>query len=59
MKYLIVLAAPLFAYLLCGFIAWDFNPGNWTADGRFACALMGAMAAGFGALIVKEMKGTA
>jgi hypothetical protein len=46
MKYLIVLAGPLLAYLLCGFIAWDLNPGNWTDDGRFVCALLGLMAAG-------------
>lgn len=34
------IAAGVFAYLMCAFVAWDINAGNWGFDGRFAAAML-------------------
>jgi hypothetical protein len=28
-------------YLLCAFVAWNLNPGDWNTQARFFCALFG------------------
>lgn len=41
--------AALAMYLLCAFVAWDFNASNWPSDGRAMCAylMVTAYVAGF------------
>jgi hypothetical protein len=43
-------AAMLVVYALAAFVAWSWNPGGWSADGRMFCAIFmvgaGVMAAG-------------
>ena len=29
-------------YLLAGFVAWDWNPGNWDAFGRASAVMIAA-----------------
>lgn len=37
---LIWILLPILTYMIGGFIAWDFNPGNWDEFGRFLIALL-------------------
>lgn len=36
--------SALIVFDLAAFVAWDFNPGNWTTDGRCYTALCAAVA---------------
>jgi ABC-type Fe3+ transport system permease subunit len=34
------ICTTLIVYLLCAFIAWDLNPGNWPGEGRVFAAIL-------------------
>ena len=40
---IVFLIGFLVVYLLASFIAWDFNPGNWSEPGRVATGLFGVL----------------
>jgi hypothetical protein len=48
------IATFVLAWLMTGFIAWDWNPANWEPLARFS--LVG-MASGFGLLAVAAVVG--
>ncbi len=46
------MAVLLLGWLVAGFVAWDFDPGRWTVDGRAFAGLLAITAAAFAALVV-------
>lgn len=53
MRVVIVAAALLLSYLLSAFVAWEFNPGEWSESGRFFTAMLGLLLAIFVASVPK------
>jgi hypothetical protein len=51
---LAVIATCVLAWLMAGFIAWDWNPTNWEPMGRFALVYI---AFGFGLFAVAAAVG--
>jgi hypothetical protein len=44
MRYILMgIAILAFFYLLCAFIAWRFNPGNWAEEGRMFAGVIGVV----------------
>ena len=42
-----VIAAIVAVYLCFGFIAWEFDPGEWVLEGRVMCVAFSVFAALF------------
>jgi drug/metabolite transporter (DMT)-like permease len=50
------IAANVVVYLAFAFIVWDFDPAQWSPDGRFVFVYLGVFCGGAAALSVKDMK---
>ena len=45
-----------FFYLICAFIRWDFNAGNWSENTRYLYGCLGTLVSAFITFVVAQIE---